>query len=294
MHVHPSGEAFAVGRSGEGLEELIAKLRPLAPALVALEATGGFEAVAAAALAGADLPRVVVNPTQVRHYAQALGRRAKTDAIDAEVIARFAAATRPEPRPLPDAQTALLSEFVTRRRQIVAMLVAERQRERRVSDRRVARSLARLIKALERELATLDQAIDEQVRACTACREREDLLSSVRGVGPVTARTLLAEMPELGSLDRRAIASLAGLAPYTRQSGQWRGKSLIGAGRSRVRAVLFTAAMSASRHNPVLRAFYQRLLQAGKPKMVGLIALARKLLTILNALARDNKPWQST
>jgi transposase len=294
VHVHPSGEAFAVGRSGEGLEELIAKLRPLAPALVALEATGGFEAVAAAALAGADLPLVVVNPTQVRHYAQALGRRAKTDAIDAEVIARFAAATRPEPRPLPDAQTALLSEFVTRRRQIVAMLVAERQRERRVSDRRVARSLARLIKALERELATLDQAIDEQVRACPAWREREDLLASVPGVGPVTARTLLAEMPELGSLDRRAIASLAGLAPYTRQSGQWRGKSLIGAGRSRVRAVLFTAAMSASRHNPVLRAFYQRLLQAGKPKMVGLIALARKLLTILNALARDNKPWQST
>lgn len=294
VHVHPSGEAFAVARSGEGLEELIAKLRPLLPALIALEATGGFEAVAAAALAGAGLPLVVVNPAQVRHYAQALGRRAKTDAIDAEVIARFAAATRPEPRPLPDAQTALLSEFVTRRRQIVAMLVAERQRERRVSDRRLARSLARLIKALERELAALDQAIDAQVHACPAWREKEDLLASVPGVGPVTARTLLAEMPELGSLDRRAIASLAGLAPYTRQSGHWRGKSLIGAGRATVRAVLFTAAMSASRCNPVLRTFYQRLLQAGKPKMVSLIALARKLLTILNAITRDNKPWQST
>jgi transposase len=293
VHVHPSREAFAVGRSGEGLDELIARLRPLAPVLVALEATGGFEAVAAAALAGAGLPLVVVNPAQVRHYAQALGRRAKTDAIDAAVIARFAAATRPEPRPLPDAQTALLSEFVTRRRQIVAMLVAERQRERRVSDPRLARSLARLIKALERELATLDHAIDEQVRACPAWREKEDLLASVPGVGPVTARTLLAEMPELGSLDRRAAASLAGLAPYTRQSGHWRGKSLIGAGRSRVRAVLFTAAMSASRHNPILRAFYLRLLQAGKPKMVGLVALARKLLTILNAIARDNKPWQT-
>jgi transposase len=294
VHVHPSGEAFAVARSGEGLEELIAKLRPLLPALIALEATGGFEAVAAAALAGAGLPLVVVNPAQVRHYAQALGRRAKTDAIDAEVIARFVAATRPEPRPLPDAQTALLSEFVTRRRQIVAMLVAERQRERRVSDRRLARSLARLIKALERELAALDQAIDAQVHACPAWREKEDLLASVPGVGPVTARTLLAEMPELGSLDRRAIASLAGLAPYTRQSGHWRGKSLIGAGRATVRAVLFTAAMSASRCNPVLRTFYQRLLQAGKPKMVSLIALARKLLTILNAITRDNKPWQST
>ena len=220
-------------------------------------------------------------------------RRPGTDAIDAEVIARFAAATRPEPRPLADAQTALLAEFVTRRRQIVAMLVAERQRERRISDRRLAGSLARLIKALERELATLDQAIDAQVRACPAWRAREDLLASVPGVGPVTARTLLAEMPELGRLDRRAIASLAGLAPYTRQSGRWRGKSLIGAGRSRVRAVLFTAAMSASRHNPLLRAFYRRLLQAGKPKMVSLIALARKLLTILNAVARDNKSWQT-
>ena len=161
VHVHPSGEAFAVGRHSEGLDELIAKLRPLAPVLVAIEATGGFETVAAAALAGAGLPIVVVNPAQVRHYAQALGRRAKTDAIDAQVIARFAAAIRPEPRPLPDAQTALLAEFVTRRRQIVAMLVAERQRERRVSDRRLARSLAPLIKALERELATLDQAIEE-------------------------------------------------------------------------------------------------------------------------------------
>jgi len=171
----------------------------------------------------------------------------------------------------------------------VAMLVAERQRERRVSDRRLARSLTRLIKALERELAALDQAIDAQVRACPAWRE-EDLLACIRGVGPVTARTLLAEMPELGSLDRRAVASLA---PYTRQSGHWRGNSLIGAGRSRVRAVLFTAAMSASRHNPVLRAFYHRLLQAGKPNMVGLIALARKLLTIRNAIARDNKPWQT-
>ena len=174
----------------------------------------------------------------------------------------------------------------------VAMLVAERQRERRVSDRRLARSLTRLIKALERELAALDQAIDAQVRACPAWRE-EDLLACIRGVGPVTARTLLAEMPELGSLDRRAVASLAGLAPYTRQSGHWRGNSLIGAGRSRVRAVLFTAAMSASRHNPVLRAFYHRLLQAGKPNMVGLIALARKLLTIRNAIARDSKPRQS-
>ena len=175
----------------------------------------------------------------------------------------------------------------------VAMLVAERQRERRVSDRRLARSLTHLIKALERELATLDQAIDAQMRACPAWREKEDLLACIPGVGPVTARTLLAEMPELGSLDRRAVASLAGLAPYTRQSGHWRGNSLIGAGRSRVRAVLFTAAMSASRHNPVLRAFYHRLLQAGKPNMVGLIALARKLLTIRNAIARDNKPWQT-
>ena len=292
VHVLPAGEAFAVARDGEGLEQLVARLGRLKPHLVALEATGGFEATAAAALGGAGLPLVVVNPAQVRHYAQALGRRAKTDRIDAEVIARFVAATRPEIRPLPDAEMRLLAEMVARRRQIVVMIAAEKNRARRTAAPRLARSIARLTRALERELASLDQDIDDTIRGSPAWREREDLLVSVPGIGPVIARTLIAEMPELGSLDRKAVGSLAGLAPFTRQSGRWKGRSMIGGGRGPVRTVLFIAVMVATRHNPQIKAFYQRLIAAGKLKMVALTACARKLITILNAILRDKQPWQ--
>jgi transposase len=292
VHVLPDGIAFAVARDGKGLAELIERLRPLAPDLVAVEATGGFEAVVAAALAGAGLPLVVVNPAQVRHYAQALGRRAKTDPIDAAMIARFVEATRPEPRPLPDEATQLLADLVARRRQIIEMIVAERNRERRTPVKRIRKSIARLIAALEKELAEIDAEIDTGVRGSPAWRDKEDLLASVPGVGPVVARTLIAELPELGTLDNKRIASLAGLAPYTRQSGQWKGKSMIGGGRKSVRSALFLAALVACRHNPVLKAFRQRLIEAGKPKMVAVIAAARKLLTILNAILRDQKPWQ--
>ena len=289
--LHPTGEVFAVERNAAGLAALIEKLRPLAPALVALEATGGFETVAAAALAAAGLPLVVVNPAQVRAFAKATGRHAKTDAIDAAVIAHFADATRPPPRPLPDAATQLLADLVARRRQIIEMIGAERQREKR-APRRLKKSIARLLKALERELASVDADIDDAVRGSAVWRETEDLLASVPGIGPTIARTLIAELPELGRLDRKKIAALAGLAPFTRQSGQWRGKSFIGGGRTGVRAALFMGAMVARRHNPVLQAFYERLVAAGKPKMVALIAVARKLLTILNAILRDRKPWQ--
>jgi transposase len=292
VHVLPGGTAFAVARDGKGLAELIERLRPLAPELVAVEATGGFEAVVAAALAGAGLPLVVVNPAQVRHYAQALGRRAKTDPIDAAMIARFVEATRPEPRPLPDEATQLLADLVARRRQIIEMIVAERNRERRTPVKRIRKSIARLIAALEKELAEIDAEIDTGVRGSPAWRDKEDLLASVPGVGPVVARTLIAELPELGTLDNKRIASLAGLAPYTRQSGQWQGKSMIGGGRKSVRSALFLAALVACRHNPVLKAFRQRLIEAGKPKMIAVIAAARKLLTILNAILRDQKPWQ--
>lgn len=292
VHALPDETAFAVARDGKGLADLIERLKPLAPDLIAVEATGGFETIVAAALAGAGLPLVVVNPAQVRHYAQALGRRAKTDPIDAAMIARFAEATRPEPRPLADEATQLLADLVARRRQIIDMIVAEKNRERRTQVRRIRKSIARLIAALEKELAEIDVEIDTGVRASPAWREKEDLLASVPGVGSITARTLLAELPELGTLDHKKIASLAGLAPYTRQSGQWKGKSMIGGGRKSVRSALFLAALVASRHNPVLKAFRQRLLQAGKPKMVAAIAVARKLLTILNAIVRDQKPWQ--
>ncbi|KAB1075872.1 IS110 family transposase, partial [Methylobacterium soli] len=242
-------DAFAVARDGAGLADLCARLVPLAPGLVALEATGGFETVVAAGLAAAGLPVVVVNPAQVRAFAQALGQRAKTDPIDAAVIARFAQATRPAIRPLPDAETQFLADLVARRRQIVAMIGAERQRETR-APARVQTSIRRLVKALEKELASVDADIDGAVRGSPAWRAKEDLLVCVPGVGPTIARTLLAEMPELGILDRRQIAALTGLAPFTRQSGQWRGKSFIAGGRASVRSALFMGALVATRHNP--------------------------------------------
>lgn len=290
--VRPDGETFSVSRTGGGIDELIERLKLCAIKLVAIEATGGFETVVAAGLAGAGLPVVVVNPAQVRAFAQALGKRAKTDPIDAAVIAHFAEATNPQVRPLPDATTQLLAELVARRRQIVEMIAAESQRARHISAARLKKSIARLRKALEKELAELDDDISDHVRGSPAWAEKEDLLASVPGIGPTIARTLIAELPELGSLDRRQIAALAGLAPWTRQSGKWRGKSFIGGGRSSVRRVLFMGALVAARFNPVFKQFRDRLVAAGKPKLVAIIAVARKLLTILNAILRDRRPWQ--
>jgi transposase len=291
--VRPSGEAFVVERNAAGLERLIARLKELSPRIVALEATGGFETVAAAALAAAGLAVAIVNPAQIRSFAKAIGQRAKTDPIDAAVIAHFAEATKLEPRALPDEATRLLADLVARRRQIIEMIGAERQREKRVTVPRLKKSITRLLKALEKELASVDTDIDDAVRDSPAWCEKEDLLASVPGVGPTIARTLIAELPELGQLGRKEIAALAGLAPFTRQSGQWRGRSFIGGGRPVVRSAMFMGAMVAKRHNPVLKAFFDRLVAAGKPKMVALIAVARKLLTILNAVIRDNRPWQN-
>lgn len=290
--LHPVGDCFFVSRTGAGLDELIGRLKPMPLRLVAIEATGGFETVVAAGLAGAGLPVVVVNPAQVRAFANALGKRAKTDPIDAAVIARFAEATKPQLRPLPDEMTQMLGDLVARRRQIVEMIAAESQRERRITNARLKKSIARLRKALEKELSELDGDINDHVRGSPAWAEKEDLLSSVPGIGLTIARTLIAELPELGSLDRRQIAALAGLAPWTRQSGQWRGKSFIGGGRASVRRVLFMGAMVAARHNPTLKLFRDKLVAAGKPKLVAIIAVARKLLTILNAILRDKTPWQ--
>lgn len=290
--VRPSGEVFAVTRDADGLDALLKRLTPLGPKVVALEATGGYETVAAAHLASGGLPVAVVNPAQVRAFAQALGRRAKTDPIDAAVIAHFAAATQAEIRPLPDDETRLLGDLVARRRQIIAMMVAERQRQRHAVNKRLQKSIARLLAALERELSDLDTTIGDAVRGTPAWREKEDLLASVPGIGPTIARTLLAELPELGTLDRREIAALVGLAPWTRQSGRWKGKSFIAGGRASVRSALFMGAMVAARSNPDLKIFRDRLVAAGKPKMVALVATARKLLTILNAILREKTPWQ--
>jgi transposase len=292
VHVLPGGEAFAVARDGKGLEELIERLRAFSPQLIAVEATGGFETIVAAAVAGAGLPLVVVNPAQIRHFAQALGKRAKTDPIDAAVIAHFVEAVKPELRALPDEAQRLLAELVGRRRQIIEMMVAERQREKRAANIRVRKSILRHIRVLEKELPEIDEDIGTLVRGSTVWREKEDLLVSFPGIGNTLARTLLAELPELGALTRRQIASLVGVAPFTRQSGHWKGKSMIGGGRAAARTALYLAALVASRHNPILKTFYARLLAAGKPKMVALIAVARKILTTLNAMLRDKRKWQ--
>jgi len=243
--LRPSGEVFIAERTPAGIEALIARLLPLAPNVVALEATGGFETLAAAALAAAGLPVVVVNPAQIRAFAKAIGQRAKTDPIDAAVIAHFAEATKPRIRPLPDEETRLLADLVARRRQIIEMIGAERQRQKRATASSLRKSITRLIKALEKELTSADTDIGEAMRSSPVWREKEDLLASVPGVGPTIARTLIAQMPELGRLNRKEIAALAGLAPFTRQSGQWRGKSFIGGGRTSVRTVLFMGAMAA-------------------------------------------------
>lgn len=293
VHVVPTGESFRSKNTSDGIDELAARLRDLAPERVALEATGGLERLAAAQLSAAGLPVVIVNPAQVRAFANALGKHAKTDTIDAQVIAAFAVAIKPPLRTLPDAETRLLADLVARRRQIIAMIVAEENRARRAAAPQTLKSIKRLVVAMKRELASLDDEMDGHIRKSPIWLVRRQLLTSMPGVGTVTARTLLAELPELGQLDRRQITALVGLAPFTRQSGKWRGKSFIGGGRSGVRASLFMAALSAVRHNPQLKEFRDRLVAAGKPKLVALVAAMRKLVTILNAMLRDSKPWKT-
>ena len=293
VHVRPSGEAFAVARDGKGLDALADRLGRLDVSLAVLEATGGYETMVAAALCAAGLPLAVVNPRQIRDFARATGRLAKTDALDAEAIARFAEAVRPEPRPMPDKQARALAELVARRRQIVEMMTAERNRRKRLASRRMIGSVDRVLATLRRELAELDGEIGDAIRQTPAWRRAENLLKSVPGVGDVTARTLIADLPELGTLRRRQIAALVGVAPFNRDSGRMRGRRTVWGGRADVRASLYMAALVASKHNPVLKAFYQRLIADGKLKKVALTAVMRKLLIILNAILRDQKPWQT-
>jgi transposase len=292
VHIHPLGESFTASQSDDGHEELVRRLKAHGLAVVAIEATGGYERAVVAVLAAASLPVAVVNPRQIHNFAKALGLNAKTDPLDASVIARFAEAVKLEVKPLRDEETLALAELLARRRQIVQMLAAEKNRAFRVAAKRgLQQSIGRVVDALERELARLDGDIDGAVKASPPWSEKEELLASVPGVGKVIARTLLAEMPELGTMNRKQVAALAGLAPRTRQSGQWRGKSMIGGGRAVPRTVLFLAAMVAGRCNPDLKDFKLRLLNAGKAKKAVLIAIARKLLTILNAILRDKTPW---
>jgi transposase len=275
VQLRPGAEAFTVARDGQGLEQLVARLVAAGPELVVLEATGGFEITVAAALAAAGLPLAVVNPAQIRAFARAIGRLAKTDRLDAELIARFAEQVRPEPRPVLDAQARTLAELVARRRQIVEMIGMESNRRRQARSAKIVRGIERTLAALQAALAELDQEIDGQVRGSPAWRAAEDLLTSVPGIGKITARTLIAELPELGRLDRRRIAALVGVAPVNRDSGAWRGHRAIAGGRATVRTTLYMAALSATSWNPAL------------------VAAMRKLLTILNAIMRDRRPWQT-
>ena len=293
--VMPSGRTWEVAYTADGLEALVAALQPLAPARVVLEGTGGLQAPAVAALALAGLPVVVVNPRQVRDFARATGQLAKSDRIDALVLARFAAAVQPPVRALADEDTTRLSEFVTRRRQLVEMRRAEEQRLQRLEQQRAARrvrtDVVDHIAWLSRRIERLDDEPHEAIQASPVWSVQAQLYQRVRGVGPVVARTLLAELPELGTVSAKVIAALVGVAPYVRESGAWRGHRHIRGGRAEVRRVLYLGAMSGVRTNPVLHAYYTRLVAAGKPRKVALIACAHKLLTILNAMARDQRAW---
>jgi transposase len=291
VHVRPDGAAFFSATDAAGLAELVRRLTPLRPTLVVLEASGGYEGVIAATLAEAGLPVAIVNPRQVRKFAGAIGRLAKTDAIDAAVIAHFAQAVRPTARPLPDDLSVRLAELMARRRQLVVMINAEQQRLAKAQDRIAQRSFKALLKSLEGERARIDRAIDKLIEASPLWCAQQDLLKSVPGIGNVVARTLIAELPELGRVDRHQIAALAGVAPMNRDSGRYRGKREIQGGRVEVRAPLYVACLVAIRHNPVLKSFYRRLRDAGKPARLALVAAMRKLLTILNAMLRDGKSW---
>jgi transposase len=293
VHLRPSGASFAVARDGEALAVLVERLRALAPVLVVIEATGGYETVVASAIAAAQLPLAVVNPRQIRDFARATGRLAKTDRLDAAAIAHFAEAIRPPVRPIADAEAQALGELVARRRQVIEMMVAERNRRRMAAQRRVIRAIERHLAVLQAELSELEGDIDGAIRRSPAWQADADLLQSVPGVGPATLRTLIAELPELGHLTRRKIAALVGVAPVNRDSGTLRGRRTIAGGRSAVRAGLYMAALVASRANPVIAAHYNKLRAAGKTGKQALVACMRKLLVILNAILRDRKPWQT-
>lgn len=292
VHARPSGEHWSVANDESGHAELARKLLALSPELVVLEATGGYQAQVAAALALQQLKVAVVNPRQVRDFARATGRLAKTDTIDAEALAHFAESIRPEPRPLLDEDTLELQALMTRRRQLIDMRTAETNRLDTCRVERVRKDIQKTVAWLTRRIGDVDDDIDKRIRKTPLWREREDLLSSVNGIGKTTARTLMTELPELGTLNRRQIAALAGLAPFNSDSGQRTGKRQIRGGRPEVRSMLYMASISAVRFNPQLREMYRRLLAAGKAKKVALVACARKLLTVLNAMVRTKTPWR--
>ena len=290
--VRPTDDRWEVSYDNAGVGQLVSQLKGLEPAIVLLEASGGLELPLVAALAAEEIPVVVVNPRQVRDFARATGKLAKTDALDAAVLAHFAEAIRPPVRPLRDAETQVLNSLVARRHQVMTMLVSEKNRLSAATTGAVRPRIEAHIAWLELELKDLDEDLRKTLRQSPVWREKDDLLRTVPGVGEQLSLTLLAYLPELGTLDRRQIAALVGVAPYNRDSGSFRGKRTVWGGRARVRATLYMGALVASRFNPVIKDFYQRLLAAGKPKKLALTACMRKLLVILNSILKHRSPWR--
>lgn len=290
--VLPAGETFAESNSAKGVTRLARRLKKLRPTLVVLEATGGYEREAAFALALGEVPVAVINPRQARDFAKATGVLAKNDRLDAAVLARFARDLRPDPTAVPTEQERQLQELLARRRQLITMRTAEKNRSKRARGRDLLASFRDVQRLLNKQLKQIDEKIAELIQACTAWRERTRLLQTVPGVGPVVGQTLVADLPQLGVLNRRQIASLVGVAPLCRDSGKQQGRRTTWGGRANIRSALYMAAVSAIRCNPKLKAFYQRLRNAGKPAKLALVACTRKLLTILNVMVANNTPWK--
>jgi transposase len=294
VHIRPSGRSFRASNDEAGIASVVEELRGVQPVLIVMEPTGGYEAPVAASLALASFAVAVVNARQVRDFAKALGRLAKTDKIDAAVLAHFAEAVRPEARPPVDAATLELQQHMARRKQLVEMLTAETNRMYGARAEKLRKQIYEHVKWLRKQLRDVDNDIDGQLRASKVWREKDDLLQSMPGVGRVLARTLLADLPELGTLDRRKIAALVGVAPLNNDSGKSSGRRMTWGGRAPVRAVLYMATLAATKYNPVIRAMYQRLTSAGKPKRSALVACMRKVLVVLNAMMRNSRPWTTT
>jgi transposase len=290
--IFPLGRHFVVSNDEVGIDELLGGLEDLRPILVVLEASGGYERPVAAAIAASGIAVAVVNPRQTRDFARATGKLAKTDALDAKALARFAQAVRPEPRTLLEEEAREFQAILARRRQLIQMMTAEKNRLGGATSKAVARRIEAHLRWLEKELGRTERDLDEAIEGSPAFKENEALLRSVPGVGPVLCRTLMAELPELGSLPPKELSALVGVAPLNRDSGTLRGKRTVWGGRARVREALYMGALVASRYNPHIREFYERLVAAGKPKKVALVACMRKLLVILNALLRDRTPWR--
>lgn len=291
IHVLPSGESWTAKTTKKELHDTVDRLAALKPTLIVMEATGGYQHRLATLLAADDLPVTVINPRQIRAFAGAMSVQAKTDSIDARVIAKFAEKMQPKCRPILKENEHALKELITRRRQLIEIRTAESNRKKQIFSKHVDKSIAKLIKSLNRQILMIEKEIDTRIKDNPVWQAKDELMETVPGIGKTTASMLIVDLPELGTLNRRQIASLGGLAPMNRDSGKFKGKRMITGGRSSVRAGLYMAILSAIRYNPKIKTFYERLVAAGKNKKLAITACMRKLLTMLNAIIRENQPW---